>query len=130
MMTGQTGLSVQRLRTAMLGGANAQLRVRRRTEAVPRRDRGTGQRDQQGAALGLGGQPVTVVTFDAALVNRPYLEADRLRVVEAEVLVRYQPAGGQLIEEDFTNLRIADAGTALGMDRTACGSRSTPSLSS
>ena len=56
-----------------------------------------------------------MVTFDAALTGT-YLESDRLRVVEAEVLVRYQPAGGQLIEEDFTNLRIADAGSDLGMD--------------
>ena len=57
----------------------------------------------------------TVVTFDAALVNS-YVETDWLRVFEAEVLVSYQSADGQLIQEDFTNLRIADAGTPLGND--------------
>lgn len=56
-----------------------------------------------------------VVTFDSAPAHT-YLEGDRLRVVEAEVLVSYAPAGGQPIVEDFTNLRIADADSPLGLD--------------
>ena len=32
------------------------------------------------------------------------------------MLASYQTASGQLIQEDFTNLRIADAGTPLGND--------------
>ncbi|HJY74246.1 MAG TPA: phage tail sheath C-terminal domain-containing protein, partial [Streptosporangiaceae bacterium] len=108
-----TGLSVQRLRTAMLGGANTQLRVSGAQnlylDAIVELDNGTSKELRSVSAVG------DVVTFDAALTG-PYLEGDRLRVVEAEVLVRYQPVGGQLIEEDFTNLRIADAGTALGLD--------------
>ena len=68
------------------------------------------------------------MTFDSALTNT-YVETDWLRVVEAEVLVRYQPTGGQLIEEDFTNLRIADAAPPSARTRTACGSRSTTSPS-
>jgi hypothetical protein len=47
-----------------------------------------------------------VVTFDPAPAS-PYTETDWLRVVEAEVLVSYQPAGGQPVQEDFTNLRLA-----------------------
>jgi hypothetical protein len=108
------GLAVQRLRTAMLGGGNTQLRISGAQnlygDAIVELDSGT-TKEVRSVSATTG----DVVTFDAALTGA-YLEGDRLRVVEAEVLVRYQPAGGQLIEEDFTNLRIADAGTALGLD--------------
>jgi phage tail sheath protein FI len=110
----QTGLAVQRLRTAMLGGGNTQLRVNGAqnlyTDGVVELDNGT-QKEVRTVTAVAG----DVVTFDTA-VTGPYLEGDRLRVVEAEVLVSYQPDGGQPVEEDFTNLRIADAGTPLGQD--------------
>jgi phage tail sheath protein FI len=109
-----TGLAVQRLRTAMLGGAATQLRVAGAQNlylgAIVELDNGITK--ELRSISDVAGD---VVTFDVPLAGQ-YLEGDRLRVVEAEVLVRYQPAGGQLIEEDFTNLRIADAGTTLGLD--------------
>ena len=109
----QSGLAVQRLRTAVLAG-NTQLSVsgaqRLYTGAIVELDNGT-QKEIRTVASVSG----TVVTFDTALANS-YVETDWLRVFEAEVLVRYQPPGGQLVEEDFTNLRIADAGTPLGND--------------
>jgi uncharacterized protein len=58
------------------------------------------------------------VTFNSNLTNT-YLEEDRLRVLEAEVLVRYEPDGGQPVEEDFSNLRIADQDTDLGKDASS-----------
>jgi phage tail sheath protein FI len=107
------GLAVQRLRTA-LGAGQTQLRVngaqKLYLDAIVELDNGTSKEMRSVAAVA-----GDMVTFDSAPAGA-YLEGDRLRAVEAEVLVRYQPAGGQLIEEDFTNLRIADAGTALGLD--------------
>jgi phage tail sheath protein FI len=109
----QSGLAVQRLRTAVLAG-NTQLSVngaqKLYTGAIVELDNGT-QKETHTVTSVSG----TMVTFDAALANS-YVETDWLRVFEAEVLVRYQPTGGQLVEEDFTNLRIADAGTPLGND--------------
>jgi phage tail sheath protein FI len=107
----KTGLAAQRLRTAALAD-NTQLSVNGAQKlyagAIVELDNGT-QKEVHTVASTSG----TVVTFDAALANS-YVETDWLRVFEAEVLVRYQQVGGQLVTEDFTNLRIADAGTPLG----------------
>ena len=108
-----SGLAVQRLRAAALA-TNNQLGVNGAQKlyvgAIVELDNGT-QKEVHTVTAVAG----NVVTFDSALTGT-YLEGDRLRVIEAEVLVRYQPAGGQLVTEDFTNLRIADAGTPLGLD--------------
>jgi phage tail sheath protein FI len=108
-----TGLAVQRLRTAMLAD-NTQLSVNGAQKlypgAVVELDNGTLKEVR--TVVSVSG---TVVTFDSALANS-YVETDWLRVFEAEVLVSYQPAGGQPVQEDFTNLRIADAGTPLAND--------------
>jgi phage tail sheath protein FI len=105
-----TGLAVQRLRTAMLSdttqlGVNGAQRLY--AGAIVELDNGTEKEVR--TVVSTGGN---VVTFDSALHNT-YVETDWLRVVEAEVLVRYQPTingrpVGPLIEEDFTNLRIDD----------------------
>jgi phage tail sheath protein FI len=109
----KSGLAVQRLRTAALAD-NTQLSVngaqRLYPGAIVELDNGT-QKEVHTVVSTSG----TVVTFDAALANS-YVETDWLRVFEAEVLVSYQPAGGQPVQEDFTNLRIADAGTPLAND--------------
>jgi len=109
----QSGLAVQRLRATALAGST-QLSVngaeKLYTGAIVELDNGTHKEFR--TVMSVSG---TVVTFDAVLVNS-YVETDWLRVFEAEVLVSYQPPSGQLIEEDFTNLRIADAGTPLGND--------------
>ncbi len=107
------GLAVQRLRTAM-PGVNTQLSVngaqKLYTGAIVELDNGTQQEISTVASVS-----GNVVTFKTAL-NNAYVETDSLRVVEAEVLVRYQPAGGQLVSEDIANLRIANAGSTLGND--------------
>ena len=107
------GLAVQRLRPAGLA-ANNQLGINGAAKlyigAIVELDNGT-QKEYPTVTAVAG----NVVTFNQAL-NGTYLEGDRLRVVEAEVLVSYAPAGGQPVTEDFTNLRIADAGTSLGQD--------------
>jgi phage tail sheath protein FI len=41
-----------------------------------------------------------------------YYETQKLRVIEAEVDVTYQPAGGVAVTEAFTNLRLVNDGTA------------------
>lgn len=109
----QTGLAVQRLRTAMLGNTT-QLPVNGAQKlymgATVELDNGTLKE-----ATTVSSTAGNVVTFDPAL-NNTYVETDWLRVVEAEVLVRYQQNGGQLVEEDFTNLRIGEPGTKLGDD--------------
>ena len=109
----KTGLAVQRLRTAALAD-NTQLSVngaqRLYPGAIVELDNGT-QKEVR-TVVSVSG---TVVTFDSAPANT-YAETDWLRVFEAEVLVSYQPAGGQPVQEDFTNLRIADAGTPLAND--------------
>jgi phage tail sheath protein FI len=109
----QTGLAVQRLRPAALAGG-IQLSVNNAqklyTGAIVELDNGTHKEPQTVASV-----TGTVVTFGTPLVNG-YVETDWLRVLEAEVLVSYQPPGGQPIQEDFTNLRLADAGTSLGND--------------
>jgi phage tail sheath protein FI len=109
----KSGLAVQRLRTAVLAG-NTQVSVngaqKLYTGAIVELDNGIHKEFR--TVMSVSG---TVVTFDSALVNS-YVETDWLRVFEAEVLVSYQPANGQPVQEDFTNLRIADAGTPLGND--------------
>ncbi|MEA2859986.1 MAG: uncharacterized protein QOC72_2025 [Methylobacteriaceae bacterium] len=40
--------------------------------------------------------------------TKQYFEGYKLRLIEAEVTVHYQPAGGDLVEEVFTNLRLAN----------------------
>jgi phage tail sheath protein FI len=109
----QSGLAVQRLRPVAVAGAT-QLSVngaqKLYTGAIVELDNGT-QKEVHTVASVSGG----VVTLDAALANN-YVETDWLRVFEAEVLVSYQQPGGQLVQEDFPNLRIADAGTSLGTD--------------
>jgi phage tail sheath protein FI len=109
----KTGLAVQRLRTAALAD-NTQLSVNGAQKLYPgaivELDNGT-QKEVR-TVVSVNG---TVVTFDSALANG-YVETNWLRVFEAEVLVSYQPAGGQAVQEDFTNLRIADAGTPLAND--------------
>jgi phage tail sheath protein FI len=108
-----SGLAVQRLRPAALAD-NTQLGVNGAQKlylgAIVELDNGTTKEIHTVTAVA-----GNVVTFDSALTGT-YLEGDRLRVVEAEVLVSYQPPGGQAVVEDFTNLRIADAGTTLGQD--------------
>ena len=109
----QSGLAVQLLRTAELADPT-QLPVNGAQKlyqgAIVELDNGT-QKEVRTVASTSG----TVVTFDSAPANS-YVETDWLRVFEAEVLVSYQQIGGQLVQEDFTNLRIADAGTHLGDD--------------
>jgi uncharacterized protein len=109
-----SGLAVQRLRTAMLAD-NTQLSVSGAqnlyTGAIAELDNGT--QKEVHTVVSVNG---TLVTFDAALANN-YVETDWLRVFEAEVLVSYQPGPGQqAVQEDFPNLRIADAGTPLAND--------------
>jgi uncharacterized protein len=109
----KSGLAVQRLRTTVSAG-NTQLSVNGAQKLYPgaivELDNGTHKEFR--TVMSVSG---TVVTLDSALVNS-YVETDWLRVFEAEVLVSYQPANGQPVQEDFTNLRIADAGTPLGND--------------
>jgi uncharacterized protein len=109
----QLGLAVQMLRTATLA-SNTQLSVNGAQKLYPgaivELDNGT--KKEWPTVQSVSG---TVVTFDPALGNT-YVETDWLRVFEAEVLVNYQPAGGQPVQEDFTNLRIAEPGTTLGND--------------
>ena len=111
-----SGLAVQRLRPAALAD-NSQLGVngaqKLYIKGIVELDNGTQKEVRTVKAV--AGVAGNVVTFDPALTGT-YLEGDRLRVVEAEVLVSYAPAGGQPVVEDFTNLRIAEAGTALGQD--------------
>jgi len=99
-----SGQPVQRLRTAGLASP-AQLGVNGAQKlyagAIVELDNGT-MKEVRTVASVAG----NVVTFDSPLANA-YSETDWLRVVEAEVLVRYQPAGGQPVQEDFTNLRLA-----------------------
>ena len=89
-----SGLAVQRLRPAALA-ANNQLGVNGAQKlyigAIVELDNGA-QKEVHTVTAVAG----NVVTFDSALTGT-YLEGDRLRVIEAEVLVRYQPAGGQLV---------------------------------
>jgi phage tail sheath protein FI len=40
-----------------------------------------------------------------------YLEGDRLRLIEARVLVRYAPPGQPQVDEEFTNLRLVRDGS-------------------
>ena len=112
----KTGLTVQRLRTAALAETN-QLRVngaqKLYTGAIVELDNGT--KKETHTVSKVSGD---VVTFDSGLANT-YLEDDRLRVVEAEVLARYQPDGGQPVEESFANLRIAPQDTDLGKDASS-----------
>jgi hypothetical protein len=107
----QAGLTVQRLRAAAQPG-DTQLSVNGAQNlykgAIVELDNGTLK--EHHTVVSFSG---TLVTLDAALTNS-YVETDWLRVFEAEVLVSYQQLGGQLITEDFTNLRIADKGTDLG----------------
>lgn len=109
----KAGLAVQRLRTAALAD-NTTLPVNGAQKlypgAIAELDNGTLKEVR--TVVSVSGN---VVTFDSALANS-YAETDWLRVFEAEVLVSYSPAGGQAVQEDFTNLRIADAGTTLGND--------------
>ena len=109
----KAGLAVQRLRPAGLAASN-QLAIngaaKLYNDGIVELDNGTWKEVRTVTAVA-----GNVVTFDSAL-TRTYLEGDRLRVVEAEVLVSYAPAGGQPVVEDFTNLRIADAGSSLGLD--------------
>ena len=109
----KSGLAVQRLRPAALAADN-QLGVngaqKLYTDAIVELDNGT---MKEVCTVGLVAG--NVVTFNPAPAHT-YLEGDRLRVVEAEVLVSYAQAGGQPVVEDFTNLRIADAGSSLGLD--------------
>lgn len=51
-----------------------------------------------------------LVTLSNNLVNQ-YLEGNRMRVVEVEVLTRYQVGGVVQTEERFENLHLADDGT-------------------
>ena len=112
----KSGLAVRRLRPAALPDAS-QLGVNGAQKlysgAIVELDNGTSK--EVHTVTSVDG---SVVTFDSAL-TLTYLEEDRLRVVEAEVLVRYQPVGGQLVEEDFTNLRIAAADSDLGRDASS-----------
>jgi phage tail sheath protein FI len=109
----KVGLTVQLLRPVVLAGSS-QVSVNGAQKLYPgalvELDNGT-HKDFR-TVMSISG---TTVTFDSALANS-YVETDWLRVFEAEVLVSYQPANGQQVQEDFTNLRIADAGTPLGND--------------
>jgi Bacteriophage tail sheath protein len=114
----KSGLAVQRLRQANPGPGN-QLVVNGAQnlykDAIVELDNGT-QKERTTVASFSG----SVVTFNTALAHK-YVETDWLRVIEAEVRLRYQPTingspVGQPVEEDFTNLRIADAGTSLAGD--------------
>jgi phage tail sheath protein FI len=117
----RTGLAVRLPRAAKLDDPT-QLRVssaqRLYTGAMVELDNGT--KIENRTVVSTAG---AVVTFDRALANT-YVENDWLRVVEAEVLARYQQTingqpVGQPVEEDFTNLRIAEAGTKLGNDQNS-----------
>jgi phage tail sheath protein FI len=44
-------------------------------------------------------------------LKQSYLEGDRLRLVEARVLVHYAPAGEAPVDEEFTNLRLVRDGS-------------------
>jgi phage tail sheath protein FI len=44
-------------------------------------------------------------------LQQVYLEGDRLRLVEAQVLVRYAPAGQPPVDEEFSNLRLVRDGS-------------------
>ena len=98
-----SGQPVQRLRPAGLGnsdllGVNGAQKLY--AGAIVELDNGT--QKEVATVASIGGN---VVTFDAALA-KSYAETDWLRVVEAEVLVSYPVAGGQPVQEDFTNLRL------------------------
>jgi hypothetical protein len=112
----KAGLAVQRLRTTALANA-AQLGVNGAQNlyagAICELDSGTAKEIHTVSSVS-----GSVVTFDADLTGT-YLEGDRLRVVEAEVLVRYQPAGGQVVEEDFANLRIAAKDSDVGREASS-----------
>lgn len=107
----KTGLTVRRLRSTVLGDAN-KLRINGAKnlyiDAIVELDSGTKKEVRRVSAV-----TDDVVTFDSDL-SGTYLEEDRLRVVEAEVLVRYQADGAQPVEEAFSNLRIAKKDSALG----------------
>ena len=44
-------------------------------------------------------------------ITKSYHEGHKLRVIEAEVQVRYEPEGGPVVQESFTNLRLANDGS-------------------
>jgi phage tail sheath protein FI len=50
------------------------------------------------------------VTLDDPLTVR-FFEGDKLRVIEAEVTVLYEPVGGTAVEEIFPRLRLVDDGS-------------------
>ena len=106
--TWDVGVSVKRLRPAN-APPNANLRLWGASQlylnALVELDNGI-QKEIRTVSQIIG----DVVTFTPTL-NNHYFEGHKVRVIEAEVFVRYTPEGGGETDEHFSNLRLFDDNT-------------------
>jgi len=103
------GTAIKRMPAANNAGAAATINVwgasTLYTDAIVELDNGTTKETLQ--VVSVAGDTVTL----SGPIANSYHEGHKLRVIEAEVSVRYDPVGSEAIEESFGPLRLVDDGS-------------------